>query len=260
MSEQIMNKKIDVIVEVRMGSTRLPEKVLLPAAGKPLLQHMIERLHKIPEASSIIMATTLNKADDCLVGLAEQWGVDCYRGDEDDVLGRVIGTAEYFGTDIIVEITGDNPLVDPDLSSQVIRAYLEHEYDIDYAANDAGPTYPVGTFPIGVNTRVFSTAFLKSIGELTDDPVDREHVVNYVMKRMDQFKILNLSAEGAFSRNDLRWTLDTPSDYHLIKAVFDQLYPANPDFRTLDIIEFMDANPEIRDLNKSVVQQTYQYE
>ena len=260
MSEKINRKKIDIIVEVRMRSTRLPKKVLLPAAEKPLLQHMIERLRKIPEATSIIMATTPNKADDCLVELAEQWGVDCYRGDEDDVLRRVIEAAECFGTDIIVEITGDNPLVDPDLSSQVIRAYLEHENHIDYAANDAGPTYPIGTFPIGVNTRVFSTAFLKSIGELTDDPMDREHVVNYVMKRMDQFKILNLPAEGAYRRNDLRWTLDTPSDYQLIKTVFEQLYPVNPDFRTLDVIEFMDANPEVRDLNKGIVQQTYQYE
>jgi spore coat polysaccharide biosynthesis protein SpsF len=259
MSKQGTNKKIDIIVEVRMRSTRLPEKVLLPAGGKPLLQHMIERVRKIPEATSVIMATTRNEADDRLVELAEQWGVDCYRGDEDDVLSRVIETAEHFGTDIIVEITGDNPLVDPDLSSDVIRAYLDREGDIDYVANDAGPTYPVGTFPIGVNTRVFSTVFLKAVGELTDDLVDREHVVNYVMKRMHEFRIFNIAADGVFRRNDLRWTLDTPDDYQVIKAVFEQLYPIKPDFRTLDVIEFMDAHPQIRDLNKHIVQQTYQY-
>lgn len=249
------DKQVDVIVEARMRSSRLPGKVLLPGCGKPMLHHMVERLSWIPEVSNIIIATTLNRADDCIVELAEKLGVRCFRGDEDDVLGRVVKAASYFGTDVIVEITGDNPLLDPGISSKVIRAFLEHGNKVDFVTNDL-----IMTFPLGFNTRAFNRTLLESVEKEATHPVDREHVVNYICKRPQHFKIYNIEAQGIYRRPDLRLTLDIQQDYQVIKAVFDALYAENPKFSVKDIISFLDAHPKIRDLNKDVVQRAYKYE
>ena len=244
--------QIDVIVEARMCSTRLPGKVLLPAAGKPMLELMIERLMRIEPLSGVVVATTVHPDDDVIEALAERLGVGCFRGSENDVLGRVVAAAQRFGTDIIVEITGDDPLVDPRESSRVIQTYLDRREDADYVANDLEQTYP-----IGLNTRAFSRSLLEFVERSTDHPVNREHVVNYICKRPDEFRLLNVAAEAPYRRTDLRLTMDEPSDYDLIRAVFDALYPRDPAFTILDVYEFLDDHPEIRDANRSVVQRTY---
>ena len=244
--------QIDVIVEARMASTRLPGKIMLPAAGKPLLEHMVERLRRIKPLSNVIIATTENPSDDCVVELAERLGAGCFRGDEEDVLGRVVKTAQHFGTDVIVEITSDDPLLDPEVSSEVVRTYLERGAEVDYVANDLEEG-----FPIGFNTRAFSAKLLELVERSTDHPVNREHVVNYICKRPDQFSLLNVPAKDPYRRPDLRLTMDEQADYEVIGAVFDALYPDKPAFTALDVFEFLDANPVIRDRNKQVSQRTY---
>ncbi len=244
--------QIDVIVEVRLRSTRLPGKVLLPAAGKPMLELMIERLQRIDPLSGVIVATTVRPDDDPIEELAGRLGVGCFRGSEDDVLGRVVAAAQQFGTDIIVEITGDDPLLDPHESSRVVQTYLDRQEDVDYVANDLEDTYP-----IGLNTRAFSRSLLEFVERSTDHPANREHVVNYICKRPDEFRLLNVAAQGPHRRTDIRLTMDEPSDYDLIRAVFDALYPRNPAFTILDVYEFLDQHPEIRDANSGVVQRTY---
>ncbi|MBI5740393.1 MAG: glycosyltransferase family protein [Nitrospirae bacterium] len=246
--------QIDVIVEARMTSSRLPGKVLMPGCGKVMLHHLIERAKSVPEVSNVIIATTVNRTDDCIVELAEELGVWCFRGDEDDVLGRVVKASRRFGTDIIVEITGDDPLLDPGISSRVIRAFLEKEGEVEFVTNDL-----TATFPVGFNTRAFRRQLLEAVEKKATHPVDREHVVNYICKRPDEFRIYNLEAEGFYRRPDLRLTLDTMEDYRVIKAVFDALYPENPGFTAKDIYDFLDGNPDIRDINKHIVQRTYEY-
>lgn len=247
-------RQIDVIVEVRMTSSRLSGKVLLPGCGKVMLEHMVERLGWIPEASRIIIATTVNRTDDCIVELAKKLGVLYFRGDESDVLGRVVKAAQHFGTDVIVEITGDDPLVDPEISSEVIRIFLENEEKLDFVTNDF-----ITTFPVGFNTRAFTRGFLESVEKKATHPVDREHVVNYICKRPKEFRIYNLEAQGLYRRPDLRLTLDTKEDYQVIKAIFDALYPLNPKFSAKEIFDFLDTHPAIRDINKHIVQRTYNY-
>ena len=132
-----------LIVEARMRSTRLPGNVLLPAAGKPMLELMIERLQRMDPPSGVIVATTVHPDDDPIEELAGRIGVGCFRGSEDDVLGRVVAAAQQFGTDIIVEITGDDPLLDPHESSRVVQTYLDRREDVDYVANDLEDTYPI---------------------------------------------------------------------------------------------------------------------
>ena len=255
MSMARMGRQIDVIVEARMPSSRLPGKVLMPGCGKPTLHHLVERLRWIPEVSNVIMATTESETDDCIVELAERIGVWYFRGDEEDVLGRVVKAAQHFGTDIIVEITGDDPLVDPEVSSEVIRAFWEHEHEVDFVTNDFEQT-----FALGFNTRAFTCQLLESVEKKATRPVDREHVVNYIVKRPGEFRIYNVEAKGIHRRPDLRLTLDTQEDYEVIKAVFDALYPKNPKFTARDIYEFLDAHPDIRDRTKHIVQRTYEYD
>lgn len=247
-------RNIDVIVEARMTSTRLPGKVLLSAAGKPMLAHMIERLRRIPNATGIIVATTTNATDDPIVALAAQEGVRYFRGSEHDVLGRVVAAAQQFDTDVIVEITGDDPLLDVTAAARVIDAYLAHEATIDFVTNDQPQTYPLGW-----NTRAFSRQLLERVERTTAHPVDREHVVNYIVQHPQEFRIMNVEAEGFVRRPEIRLTLDTQLDYEVMGAVFAALYPENPAFTGRDMIAFLDAHPEIRDRNVSVVQRTYSY-
>ncbi|HAH05417.1 MAG TPA: spore coat biosynthesis protein F [Elusimicrobia bacterium] len=248
-------KNIDVIVEARMTSTRLPGKVLLPGAGKPMLAHMIERLKRIPEVTRVIVATTENKSDDAIAVLAREMGAGCFRGSEEDVLGRVVLAAQRFKTDLIVEITGDDPLADPGISSSVIRTFLEHAGEVDYVANDLEET-----FPIGFNTRAFPRELLERVERKTSHPVDREHVVNYFCKHPAEFRLRNVAAEGPLRRTDIRLTLDTREDYEVIRSTFSALYPQDPAFTAADIIAYLDAHPAVRDMNKAVQQRTYTYD
>ena len=256
------NRQVDVIVEARMTSTRLPGKVMLNAAGKPLLEHMIERLQRIQGINNIIIATTVNNSDNCVVDLADALGVLFFRGSENDVLGRVLKAAQFFGTDIIVEITGDNPLIDPGIASSVVEAFLQREDNIDYVANDIGcyrDDVDV-TFPLGFNTKVFKRKLLERVERLTDHPEDREHVVNYICKNPQVFSFYNVTAEEKYRRNDIRLTVDVYEDYQVVKAVLEVLYPDKPDFTADDIIDFLDVNEDIRNLNRHVIQRTYDYD
>lgn len=255
MNKTLSQKKIDVIIEARMTSSRLPGKVLLPAAGKPMLEHMVERTRRIPEISDVIIATTVNDTDEPIVALAKRLHVTYFCGDEDDVLGRVVKAAKQFGTEVIVEITGDDPLLDPELSSDVIKAFLERDGQIDYVANDIE-----GTFPIGWNTRAFPTTVLEAVEKKTSHPIDREHVVNYIVKHPHEFRMYNIAAEGMYRRPDIRLTLDTKADYEVMRRVFEALYRDTPAFTARDIIHFLDAHPEIKTMNSDVIQRTYRYE
>jgi len=247
--------QVDLIVEARMASERLPGKVLLMGADRPMLEHFIERGRSIPLVDNVIIATTENAADDLIVETAERMQTKVFRGSEDDVLGRVLETAYLFSTDIIVEITGDNPLFDPGIANSVIEAFLDNESEIEYAANDLKWTYP-----IGFNTRVFRTETLAKVAALTGHPVDREHVVNYFVKHPDKFRTLNIEAEGIYRRDDIRLTMDTANDYLLVRTVFRALYNDNPLFTAKDIITFLGENPDISNINRDIVQRAYSYD
>lgn len=242
-----------------MDSTRLPGKVLLEAAGKPMLSLMIDRLREVNNISEIIVATTTKEIDNKINDLAIKENVSCFRGSENDVLGRVLDCALHYGTEVIVEITGDNPLSDPSVVTSMINKYLEMADEIDFLSNDVGcynKIVPI-SFPLGINVKIFPTDILVDVSKKTDDPVDREHVVNYILNNLDQYMVHNYKAEGKYCRPDLRFTMDYLEDYILIKKVFENFEDNR--FTGIDVIDFLDSNPEIKDINKKCIQNKYSY-
>lgn len=245
-----------------MSSNRLPGKPLLNILNKTVLELMIERLKLINNIDDIIIATTTNSSDDPIIEIANKMNVLVFRGSENDVLGRVLNAATKFKTDIIVEITGDNPLIDKHISELIINFYLNNNNKYDFVSNDACVYDENYTFSCsnGFNTKVFSTNLLLEISKLTNHPVDREHVVNYIFKGNQKYKIYNFKVGKPYNRSDIRLTLDYIEDYLVIKKVYEHLYPINPNFDARKIIEFLDKNPSMKELNSNCVQKKYTYD
>jgi len=238
---------IIAIVEARMTSSRLPGKVLLPACGKPMLALQVERLKQVKQLDDIVIATTTNKADDAIVDLAKTMNIGYFRGSEDDVLARVLLAAKLFKSDVIVEILGDCPAIDPVLVSQCIDTYLNLE--VDYVSNALQRT-----FPGGMVANVFSTEVLNEVEETTrEDKVAREHVSIAIYSQPDKYKLFNVAAPDHLRRPDLIIELDEQRDYQLIKKIFENIYPIKQNFDVHDIIKFLDENPKIKRLNSNVV-------
>jgi spore coat polysaccharide biosynthesis protein SpsF len=238
-------RRIFATIEARMTSTRLPGKVLCEAVGKPMLELMIERVRRVPVLDGIVVATTENVEDAPIVALARRLGVGWYRGSENDVLSRVLEAAGSHNVDVIVELTGDCPLIDPDVIAETIEAYLAA--DADYVSNILQRTYP-----IGMDTQVFATRVLADVARRTEDPVDREHVSLFIYRHPEIYRLRNVAAPPPLTRPDLRLTLDTPEDLAVIRAVFEGLYPDKSDFGLADILAFLDSLPEIAMKNANV--------
>jgi len=234
--------KINATIEARMGSSRLPGKVMKKIVGKPMLELLIERVQRAKLIHNIIVATTINPKDDPIVELAERLGVKSFRGDEEDVLDRVLKAAKFYGTDIIVELTGDCPLIDPITVDKVIQEYLDGDYD--YVSNTLKKT-----FPRGLDTKVFSTAVLEEVSRLTNDPVDREHVSLYIYEHPEKFKLHNVEAPPELNHPDLRLTVDTEEDLQLVKEIYGALYFRKPDFSMEDVIKLIDERPALKLIN-----------
>ncbi|MCC7015702.1 MAG: glycosyltransferase family protein [Rhodospirillales bacterium] len=232
-------------IEARMTSTRLPGKVLKEAVGKPMLELMIERLRRAPSLDGIVVATTTNVADAPVAALAERLGVGVWRGSENDVLQRVLDAATHHDVDVIVETTGDCPLIDPAAVEDCIRVYRAAK--VDYVSNVLERSYPVG-----MDTQVFATSILVDVARRTNDPADREHVSLYIYRHPEIYSLRNVPAPPVLARPDLALTLDTPEDYRLIGAVFEALYPKNPAFTLADVLALLDRRPEIAAMNAHV--------
>jgi spore coat polysaccharide biosynthesis protein SpsF len=239
--------KTVAIIEARMTSTRLPGKILLPILGKPMLELLIERLKRSKYLDTIVVATTCNPSDDPIEQLANRLSVGCFRGSEDDVLDRVLRAAHTYEADVIVEITGDCPLIDPHIVDTVIRAYQIK--NVDYVSNILKQTYPRG-----LETQVFSTTVLEKVALLTQDPVDHEHVSLYIYEHPKIFSLYNV--ESALSEKDsaIRLTVDTREDFRLITAIYEHFYPTNPEFTLDDVVILLEKRKDLRDLNQNILQ------
>ena len=237
--------RIFATIEARMTSSRLPGKVLMEAAGKPFLEHMVERLNRVSCLDGIVIATTNNSTDDKVAELAANLGVCCHRGSESDVLQRVLDAAIANRVDVIVETTGDCPLIDPSLVDDCIQEFLGSK--VDYVSNILERTYP-----IGMDTQVFSTGLLADVAGRTVDPVDREHVSLFIYRHPEIYSLKNVSAIPELTRPQLRLTLDTPKDFELLRKIFETLYPKEPHFSLRDIIRFIDSDPALEKINADV--------
>ncbi len=244
-----MSKKVVAIIQARMGSTRLPGKVLLPLQGKPVIVRDLERIARASLLSSMIVATTSDPADDVLIEAVQTYspGTTIFRGSKADVLDRYYRAAKETAADIIVRITSDCPLIDPDVIDRVLQEF-EKEPSLDYASN----VLLKRTFPRGLDVEALSFAALERLWKSVADPEDREHVTLYIKKHPQEFKTSHVVCERDLSFH--RWTLDEQSDYALISRVYDALYPGKPDFRTDDILGLFAKEPELITINQDVVQ------
>jgi len=238
--------KIVATIEARMTSSRLPGKVLMDVDGIPMLKYLIERLKTVRSINEIVIATTINASDDVLVEFAKKERIQYYRGSEDDVMGRVINAAESVSADIIVEITGDCPIIDPQIVEQTIRMFLANK--ADYVSNAH-----VRSYPDGMDTQVFKLETLKHSSSLTDKPLDREHVTLHIRNNPDIYTHLHLVAPPELHWPELGLTLDELNDYRLLVNIISHFSSSNPLFSCLDVIKLLRQNIEWLDINKSVI-------
>lgn len=226
-----MEQKTALIVQARMGSKRLPGKVLKEVLGKPLLEYQIERLSKVRLSSQLIVATTSLDKDDPIALLCEKMGVAVFRGSEKDVLSRYYEAATEVGAEVIVRVTADCPLIDPKLVDEVIERFLFLPPKVDYASNCLERT-----FPVGMDTEVFSYDTLKSTWKLAKKPEEREHVTLYMYRGKSPFSVANV-ANIRGNQSDVRLTVDTPEDFKRVEDILTKLYPFKQDFGLDDILE-----------------------
>ena len=234
-------------IEARMSSTRFPGKTMREIVGKPMLELLIERLKRARKVDEIVVATTTEPEDKVITELAERIGVKWFRGSAGDVLDRVLQAAKFYRADIIVEMTGDNPLLDPALVDEAINIYLNGSYD--YVSNAIKETYPDG-----LNVQVFSVKVLDEVARLTNDPADRENVSLYIYEHPDKYQLYNIEAPPEYYHPEYRWTVDTEEDLQLMKAIYESLYYENPNFSTKDIMELLKQKPDLCKINTHIKQ------
>jgi spore coat polysaccharide biosynthesis protein SpsF len=229
--------QLGIIVQGRMGSTRLPGKVLMDIAGAPALVRLFERLRRIKGAPKIVLATSHSSGDDPIAEIASsQPGVSLWRGSEQNVLERYADAARQFDFDPIIRITADNPLTDPGLTNEVLDLFRSTP-NCDYADNIHPRTVPYG---LGIQI-VSQRALLRTAAEAATSS-DKEHVLTYILDNQKRFRCSFLPG-GHLRGGDLRLTLDYPEDLTVIRAVYDRLYATNPHFVLADILELRQRDP-----------------
>jgi spore coat polysaccharide biosynthesis protein SpsF len=246
MSGTTAERPVVCITQARVNSTRLPGKVLMPVAGKPMLRWHLDRLKRARRIDHIVVATTEEPAADAIVEIARQAGVMAFRGSEQDVLARFAGAAAFAGAATVVRVTSDCPVIDPALIDRVIALYERAGEECHYASLD------VGTFPRGLDCEVFSRQALDEAHREAVAQEDREHVTVFVRRHVERYAARFLST--APSDQTYRWTVDTPEDFDLVRRIIENFAPAGIDFAWTDIAALMREHPEWAAINAGVIQ------
>lgn len=234
---------MDAIIQARIGSTRLPNKIFKKLCGHPLIWHVVQRLKYSKELERIIIATTTNKNDDIIEDWCLKERIPCYRGSESNVLSRYYEAAKKYCCQNIVRITADDPFKDPEIIDSVIRMFKSEQLDFGYNNLPA-------TFPEGLDTEVFTFSILEKAFFSSTDSFEQEHVTQFFFRNLNLIKSNNL-----LNTNDLswmRWTIDTNLDFEMVSLVYNSLYKENSIFLYSDIIQYLKDNPEISQMNLGV--------
>lgn len=237
--------KIVATIEARMASSRLPGKVLMEALGQPMLHHLVRRLRAVPSLDEIVLATTDNVADDVLAAFAAREQIGCFRGSEDDVMCRIINAARSAQADVIVEITGDCPIIDPQIVEQVIRMFRVH--DAAYVSNNL-----IRSYPDGMDVQVFRLETLQQSAAMTSDRLDHEHVTLHIRNHPRLFPHVHLVAPPELHWPELGLTLDELADFELLKRIIGHFGGANALFGCLDVVRLLQAKPDWVEINQLV--------
>jgi len=231
-----------------MGSSRLPGKSLMDICGEPAMTRLLRRLRLCATLDDIVLATTIAVADDELEKWADFHGVPCYRGSEEDVLGRVVGAQRKLSSDVIVEINGDTILLDPDIIDLGVMTYLYNDCDV------VSNTWK-SSFPDGIDVQVFGLPQLEAVERTVSDPAIREHVSLYFYEHPEDYRIIHLPAPARWHAPDYRFVLDYPEDHRFMTEVYGRLQPIFGDaFGIEQIMALLIREPELLEINRHCVE------
>ena len=227
-----------------MGSSRLPGKVLLDVAGRPALSRLLARLRQCREVHDIVVATSVEQADDAIAAWADKEGVACRRGSESDVLRRVVEAHRSMGSDLVVEVTGDCPLLDPQVIDLGVRTFLENDCDV------VSNTWKL-SFPMGVDVQVFPLGLLEEVERTVTDMAVREHVSLHFYEHPERYRVIHLMAPRRWRGPELRFQLDYPEDLLFIREVYRRLEPTHgAAFGVEEVMALLRATPELMEVNR----------
>lgn len=232
-----------VVVQSRLGSTRLPGKVLFDLAGRPLLVRLMERLGRAERPDGVVIATTTDREDDPIAELCSAEGWECFRGHATDLLDRHYQCARHFGAEVVAKIPSDVPLIDPAVVDEVFARFASG--GVDYASNLHPPS-----FPDGQDVEVFSLAALEEAWRCARKDYEREHTTPYIWDRPDRFRLGSvLTADGVDYSLRYRWTIDYPEDHAFLQRVFADLHSRAPAFTYQDVIAYLEQHPDVAQIN-----------
>ena len=240
-----LKTNIVAIVQARMGSTRLPGKILNSIQGMPMLWHIVNRLNKVDEIDKVVIATSNLPTDDPVYQMTKKYGISCFRGSESDVLMRFFNAAVIAKANHVIRITGDCPLVDPPTVSKLIKLYLDGNYDFCGVACGAGVAKEknINRFPDGLDAEIFSFKILSEVNNKANTILQREHVTPFIWQNNKSYKQGSLYSD--FDYSDLRLTVDNKEDFDFVNWIYDMLYPNNSHFDLQDILELLENNPDV---------------
>lgn len=233
---------IAVIIQARVGSTRLPGKILKPILGVPMLGLMLDRVKRAKRPDVIIVVTTERPEDDATVRLAKECEVRVFRGSEQDVLDRFYRAAKEAGVDTVVRLTGDCPLMDPIVVDLVIDRFQESRKIIDYCSTPSN-------YPEGLDIEVFTFSTLEKMANEARLPSEREHVSLFIKNHPERF-IVKSWREGNIDNSSMHWSVDTKADFDFVTKIFEHLYPNNHCFGKDDVLALLAKHQEILEINK----------
>ncbi len=244
-------KNITAIIQARVGSTRLPNKIFKEICNKPILWHVINRVKNAKLINNIVVATTILKEDDLTEEFCNNNAIKCFRGSSEDVLSRYYEAAKKFNADLIVRITSDCPFIDPVIIDNMLVEFINHfeKEKIDYLSNTI-----VRTFPRGLDVEVFPFPILEKVHYEAKKDFEREHVTPYIYLNPDMFNMKNYKNDVDYS--NYRWTVDTIEDYNLVKIVYNCLFKEDEIFLLEDILRLFKERPELNEINKDIKQKS----
>ena len=239
------NQNIVIIVQARMSSTRFPNKIMKTVLDEPVLFRQLERIAAIQHSVQLVVATSQQPEDDMILKACQEREYACMRGNLNDLLDRHYQIAKYLKADTVIKIPSDCPLIDTDVIDQTISFYLENINKYDFVSN----LHPA-TFPDGNDVEIMTFDCLERTWHEATKQLEREHTTPYIWENSDKFRCANVPWETGLDYSmSHRFTLDYKEDLDFIRAVYEKLYPRNPNFSLSDILELLDEHPEIYEIN-----------
>ena len=243
------NIRVVAIIQARMGSTRLPGKVLEDLAGEPMLARVTSHTCRAKTLDATVVATTTQLAEDIIVHLCEGRGWPYFRGSEEDALDRYYRAALAFNAAVIVRITSDCPLIEPEIVDRVVNEFLSHYPEVEYVSNNLQRT-----FPLGLDVEVMSFDALEKAWQEDCNPVLREHVTPYLRRHPEKFRTLNVANDIDYSY--MRWTVDTIEDLTFIRKIYNHFQ--SDTFTWREVLRLLEMHPEWLEINRHVQQKVVQ--